>query len=351
MKTVSQATPVTNRRHMQLRCPLLALLDQAKHTPGSVLKVLAASTASISMSLLSDDITAGATATVDNSAVAAVVGMGTGMLLDHANDVAVTAAATAAGGTIATTTATGASAKPRSDHAPGRAVGATVPGAHSQVASLAVAVVSVVRAATNAVVKHLAGVHVRSEARDRALFALCRLVDALVDVTSGLGNDGVDATVRDELTAALAALATAGGNSDPYADHLLMYAKQAVLHVRQDAGSKMRELLATTTRFIAGGLHLASAAAAKDIGGVIAALGELKSAASELSANQPEEWYGSVVSICARVCEKEGKEGKKETQSVGVLVCMNERLVALVSLMAMSGTTSSDCWQTYRPLA
>ena len=58
----------------------------------------------------------------------------------------------------------------------------------------------------------LHGIHVRSDARDRLLYALCRMLDALVDVVAAVARsrggalEGVDASVRDDVFTKLSGL-------------------------------------------------------------------------------------------------------------------------------------------------
>ena len=60
-----------------------------------------------------------------------------------------------------------------------------------------------------------------SDARDRLLYALGRLLDGLVDVlTIGASTEGVDASLRDDLTAQLASLIN---GSDDERDVFAMY--------------------------------------------------------------------------------------------------------------------------------
>ena len=68
------------------------------------------------------------------------------------------------------------------------------------------------------------------------------------------------------------------------------YAKQAVLHLRQDKDSEVRALLKTTTQFVSGGLQLASAVWNQDLGAVIEAVSGLKDAAVEFASSQPKRW-------------------------------------------------------------
>ena len=68
------------------------------------------------------------------------------------------------------------------------------------------------------------------------------------------------------------------------------YIRQAVLHIRRDRDSEVRELLKTTTEFVSGGLQLASAVWSKDVAGVLSAIKGLKKTASDFVASQPKPW-------------------------------------------------------------
>ena len=76
----------------------------------------------------------------------------------------------------------------------------------------------------------------------------------------------------------------------PIFSRQVSYAKQAVLHLQQDEDSKVRELLKTTTEFVAGGLQLVSAAWNQDLSKVIGAIVAIKATAAEHAAKKAQPW-------------------------------------------------------------
>ena len=76
----------------------------------------------------------------------------------------------------------------------------------------------------------------------------------------------------------------------PLAHGQMEYARQAVLHLRQDRDSEVQAMLNTTTQFVAGGVALVSAVWNQDIGGVLTALSGLKATTFDYLANQPKPW-------------------------------------------------------------
>lgn len=79
----------------------------------------------------------------------------------------------------------------------GTSAGVTEPG-NAAKQSLALTVLAVVRSVVAAVAKQLKGVGMSSESRNALMYALCRLLDSLVDVVASNARDGSKQASRDE---------------------------------------------------------------------------------------------------------------------------------------------------------
>ena len=85
-------------------------------------------------------------------------------------------------------------------------------------------VVATVQHVLTAVAEQYSVVHVRSDDRDRALFAVCSLLDAMVDVLMVCsGDEGVDADVKDELITLLDTIMNDSDSDDLYATNMVRY--------------------------------------------------------------------------------------------------------------------------------
>jgi hypothetical protein len=84
------------------------------------------------------------------------------------------------------------------------------------------------------------------------------------------------------------------------------YVTQAVLRLRQDERSEVRERMASTTKFVSGGVQLVSALWSQDAHGVFDALVNLRQLAQDTKSKQRQPWCvvhrESLPSISVSLC-------------------------------------------------